>query len=177
MLGSGLCFSGAESGSAIHWTDAYGMYLAAAGATPVYQLLGKQGVIMQDEKPKIDVAYISGDLGYRYHDGGHTDAPDWPAFIQFASKYFNSKAPLDVTPETEIAQVDKAAGRAITSTVKITNQSVYRLHAPLWFVAKDLKAGRILTDAKGKTPEGNPYIAIPGDLKPGESVTLKVIVT
>jgi hypothetical protein len=45
-----------------------------------------------------------------------------------------------VTPETEIAQVDKAAGRAITSEVKITNQSVYRLRAPLWFVAKDLSA-------------------------------------
>lgn len=27
--------------------------------------------------------------GYRYHEGGHTDAPDWPAFFEFARKYIN----------------------------------------------------------------------------------------
>ena len=69
------------------WTDAYGMYLTGVGATPVYELLGKKGLVMPDEKPKVDVAYISGDIAYRYHDGGHTDAPDWPAFFEFAGKY------------------------------------------------------------------------------------------
>jgi hypothetical protein len=69
------------------WTDAYGMYLTCKEATPVYELLGKQGLVMTVPKPEVDVAYISGDIGYRYHKEGHVDAPDWPAFFEFASKY------------------------------------------------------------------------------------------
>jgi hypothetical protein len=44
------------------WTDLYGIYLTGAGATPVYQLLGKQGLIMPDAKPQVDFGYISGDM-------------------------------------------------------------------------------------------------------------------
>lgn len=70
------------------WTDPYGMYLACAGANPVYRLLNKRGLIMQDAKPQVDVGYVTGDIAFRYHTGGHTDVPDWPAFFQFAGKYF-----------------------------------------------------------------------------------------
>lgn len=80
-----------NSGTGDSWTDPYGMYLACAGATPVYELLGKAGLIMPDTEPQVDVAYISGDIGYRIHNGGHTDAPDWPAFFEFASKYVKSE--------------------------------------------------------------------------------------
>lgn len=73
------------------WTDPYGMYLTCVYASPVYELLGKKGLVMTDEKPQIDAAYISGDIGFRYHEGGHTDAPDWPAFFEFAEKYFKVK--------------------------------------------------------------------------------------
>lgn len=69
--------------------DPYGMYLTALYATPVYELLGKKGVIMTDPKPEIDKAYISGTIAYRYHKGGHTDAPDWPSFFEFAEKQLN----------------------------------------------------------------------------------------
>ena len=58
--------------------------------TPVYRLLGHEGLVMDDPKPEVDKAYIEGDLGYRYHDGGHTDAPDWPAFFEFARKYLDN---------------------------------------------------------------------------------------
>lgn len=70
-----------------HWTDPYGMYLTTVYASPVYELLGKKGIVMPDKKPNVDVAYISGDIGFRYHEGGHTDAPDWDAFFEFASRY------------------------------------------------------------------------------------------
>jgi hypothetical protein len=66
------------------WTDPYGIYLTGVGATPVYELLGKKGLIMPDEKPEVDKAYISGNIGYRYHNGGHIDVPDWPTFFEFA---------------------------------------------------------------------------------------------
>jgi hypothetical protein len=103
-------------------------------------------------------------LGYRYHNGGHTDAPDWPAFIQFAAKYFNSKAPADVTRETEITRS--------ANSVKIANISVYNLRAPLTYAAKNLRAGVTLANATGKTPEGDPCITLPAGLKPGEYVRI-----
>jgi len=74
-----------NGGAQDSWTDPYGIYLTAAGATPVYRLLGKRGLIMTDIKPKVDVGYISGEIGFRYHAEGHTDAPDWPAFFEFVS--------------------------------------------------------------------------------------------
>ncbi|HJX71143.1 MAG TPA: hypothetical protein VJ346_04305, partial [Bacteroidales bacterium] len=74
------------------WCDPYGMFLTTVEATPVYKLLGQQGIIMNDPKPVVNKAYIEGNLAYRYHEGGHTDAPDWPAFWQFAAKYIKTPA-------------------------------------------------------------------------------------
>jgi len=31
---------------------------------------------------------IDGDLAWRQHSAGHTDVPNWPTFITFASRYF-----------------------------------------------------------------------------------------
>jgi hypothetical protein len=70
------------------WSDPWGCYLTCLGATPVYRLLGGKGLVMEDSIPQLDQAYITGDLGYRYHDGGHTDQLDWPAFIAFAQSHF-----------------------------------------------------------------------------------------
>jgi hypothetical protein len=66
------------------------MYLTLVNATPVYELLGKKGIVMNDAKPQINVGYIEGNLAYRIHDGGHTDTPDWPAFFEFASKFIDA---------------------------------------------------------------------------------------
>ncbi len=79
------------------WTDPYGMFLTTVYASPVYKLLGRKGVIMPHEKPEVDKAYISGDIGFRYHDGGHTDSPDWPAFFEFASKYYKTRMTANKT--------------------------------------------------------------------------------
>ena len=73
------------------WSDTYGTYLTGVGATPVYELLGKKGVVVPGGgDPAIDVAYNEGDIGYRSHDGGHTPEPDWPAFVAFTKKYFDA---------------------------------------------------------------------------------------
>jgi len=76
-------------GTADQNTDANGMFLAAVGAGPVYKLLGKQDV-GATVMPAPDVALISGDLGFREHTGAHIQAPDWPSFIEFASKYLHA---------------------------------------------------------------------------------------
>jgi hypothetical protein len=71
--------------------DARGMFLAAVGAGPVYKLLGKAD-LGTTEMPKPNTALIDGDLAFRQHEGGHTDALDWPTFLTFASRYVSGPA-------------------------------------------------------------------------------------
>jgi hypothetical protein len=86
FIGSGV----SEQGEA--WTDPYGQYLSAAAASPVYELLGKPGLVMNDvteyngkkiPMPVTGKAYLSGGIGYRLHPGGHVAAPNYPAFREF----------------------------------------------------------------------------------------------
>jgi hypothetical protein len=70
-----------------YWVDAKGMFMAGAAAGEVYELLGKKGMGTNDF-PKLETSLIEGDIGFRQHAGGHTPAPNWPTFIQFAEKYF-----------------------------------------------------------------------------------------
>jgi len=68
------------------WVDAKGMFMAAAGAQPVYRLLGKKDMGTNDFPP-METALIDGDIAFRQHSQGHTDVPNWPTFITFASRY------------------------------------------------------------------------------------------
>ena len=38
-----------------------------------------------------DPLLIDGDIAWRQHRGGHTTGPNWPAFIDFASRYFEKR--------------------------------------------------------------------------------------
>jgi hypothetical protein len=73
------------------WVDAKGMFLAAVGAGPVYNLLGKKD-LGTSEFPPLETALVDGDVAFRQHRGGHTNGPNWPTFLQFAQRYFNSSA-------------------------------------------------------------------------------------
>jgi hypothetical protein len=70
------------------WADARGMFLAEVGAGPVYRLLGKKD-LGTTEFPPIETALLSGDLSFRQHSAGHTPAPNWPTFLDFASRYLH----------------------------------------------------------------------------------------
>jgi hypothetical protein len=95
------------------WEDARGMYISAAIAGPVWQLLGWPGQVIPPGTaftsnptnyntnsesiggtPPANVAFISGTVGYRRHSQGHTDVPEWPWFVTFASKYLNDVRPV-----------------------------------------------------------------------------------
>ncbi|MBQ7213096.1 MAG: hypothetical protein IJS25_01005 [Bacteroidales bacterium] len=76
-----------NGGTTSQWSDPYGMFLTARDASPVYELKGVKGLVMDDPKPVVDKAYIEGNIGFRYHEGGHTDTPDWPSFFEFAKKH------------------------------------------------------------------------------------------
>lgn len=70
------------------WADGMGMFKAEVAASPVYTLLGKKG-LGTSEFPPIETPLISGDLGFRQHSGGHTPAPNWPTFLNFAARYLD----------------------------------------------------------------------------------------
>jgi hypothetical protein len=78
------------------WVDAKGSFLAAVGAGPVYKLLGKKD-LGTSEFPAIETTLIDGDLGFRQHSAGHTDAPNWPTFLTFASRYFGAPSTAPAT--------------------------------------------------------------------------------
>jgi hypothetical protein len=80
-------FIGAGATEGDGWVDAKGMFIAAANAGPVYRLLGKRD-LGTNEFPTIGTALIDGDIAYRQHSEGHTPGPNWPTFLDFASRYF-----------------------------------------------------------------------------------------
>lgn len=79
--------AGATNGDG--WVDAKGMFLAGAGAGPVYRLLGRKD-LGTSEFPPIETGLMDGDIAFRQHSGGHTPGPNWPVFLDFAARYFKS---------------------------------------------------------------------------------------
>jgi len=77
--------SSGEVGDA--WVDARGMLMAAVAAGPVYKLLGKNDLGTQ-VYPPVGTSLVLGEIAFRQHDGGHTPGPNWPVFLDFASRYF-----------------------------------------------------------------------------------------
>jgi len=71
------------------WADAEGTFIAAVGSGPVYKLLGKKD-LGTAVTPPVGTPLIDGDVAFRQHSGGHTPAPNWPTFIQFASRYLKT---------------------------------------------------------------------------------------
>ena len=84
-------FIGAGATQGDGWVDAKGMFLAAVNAGSVYQLLGKRDLGTRDF-PSIEASLIDGDIAFRQHSGGHTTGPNWPTFINFASRYLATPA-------------------------------------------------------------------------------------
>jgi hypothetical protein len=69
------------------WQDAQGMFMAAVAASPVWDLLGAKG-LGTTTFPPMDTLIDSGEVAFRQHEYGHTPAPNWPYFIEFADKEF-----------------------------------------------------------------------------------------
>lgn len=68
------------------WIDAKGMFVAGVHAGPVYTLLGKKDLGSTD-MPQQETGLLNGEIAYRQHAGGHTTGPNWPFFIEYASRY------------------------------------------------------------------------------------------
>jgi hypothetical protein len=74
-----------QTGSTDLWSDPKGEYLSAVAASPVWKLLGKDGLAV-DHYPAPGEPVLS-TLGYSMHEGRHGILPyDWPVFLQFLQK-------------------------------------------------------------------------------------------
>lgn len=89
FVGAGLMARDEPGKPGDGWADAQGMFLAEVAAGPVYRLLGRRD-LGTTRFPAIETALISGDLAFRAHSGGHTPAPNWPTFLDFASHYLHA---------------------------------------------------------------------------------------
>jgi hypothetical protein len=77
-----------QTGNSDNWSDPKGEFLSAVSATPVYKLLGKQG-IDTDEMP-LASHLVGNTLAYYMHLGGHgTINSDWDIYIKFLQQNFN----------------------------------------------------------------------------------------
>lgn len=72
------------------WADPMGMFLAAVHAEPVYSLLGKTGLGTTTFPPE-GTALVDGELAFRQHSEGHTAAPNWPVWVEWAARYWDNR--------------------------------------------------------------------------------------
>ena len=92
FIGGGSTIGPASDAAA----DAPGSFLAAVAAGPVYKLLGKKDM-GATTLPPMETPLIDGEIAFRQHSDGHNDAPNWPAFLIFASRYLHGPAPPSAT--------------------------------------------------------------------------------
>ena len=86
-----------EKGDA-HWLDHEGSFMATVDANRVFALLGARGLEVDGDyrtakMPPVNQGLLSGELAWRQHDGGHTDAPNMKWFIQWAGKFIGYPPP------------------------------------------------------------------------------------
>ncbi|GHU26167.1 hypothetical protein AGMMS50256_02740 [Betaproteobacteria bacterium] len=74
-----------QTGRYDHAADPKGEFLAAVAATPVYELLGKQGLGALDWPPS---GTLLSDIGYHMNNSGH-GANDWQVHLDFLNKHVN----------------------------------------------------------------------------------------
>ena len=88
-----------EKGDA-KWLDQQGSYMATIAAGSVFKLVGAKDLgvsndYMKEKMPPVLTGFLDGELAWRQHDGGHTDAPNFQFFIPWASKLLKyNRTPL-----------------------------------------------------------------------------------
>jgi hypothetical protein len=86
-----------EKGDA-KWLDQQGSFMAAVAASPVFSLLGTKGLGISEDyhtanMPGVNVGLLDGQLAWRQHDGGHSDAPNMKFFLKWADGFIGHTRP------------------------------------------------------------------------------------
>jgi hypothetical protein len=84
------------------WLDQQGSFMATVAAGSVYRLLGAKdlglGADYRNAKmPPVNQGLLDGQLAWRQHDGGHTDAPNWKYFLPWADHFLNHPSAPNTT--------------------------------------------------------------------------------
>jgi hypothetical protein len=93
-----------EKGDA-KWLDQQGSFMAAVAAGPAFRLLGVKDLGTSDDylherMPPVNTGLLAGNLAWRQHDGGHTDAPNIEYFIKWADALSGRTAPVPAESPT-----------------------------------------------------------------------------
>jgi hypothetical protein len=78
------------------WLDQEGSYMATVDASRVFALVGAKGLegdALSAKMPPVNQGLLDGQLAWRQHDGGHTDAPNMKWFLQWADKFIGPTTP------------------------------------------------------------------------------------
>ena len=86
-----------EQGDA-KWLDHQGSFMATVDAGAVWRLLGAKDLGVTEDyhtakMPPVNVGLVDGQLAWRQHDGGHTDAPNMKWFLMWADKNIGHAPP------------------------------------------------------------------------------------
>ena len=81
-----------------NWLDHKGSFEATVDASRVFTLLGAKGLDIEGDyrtakMPPVNEGHLDGQLAWRQHDGGHTDAPNMKWFIEWADKFIGHTPP------------------------------------------------------------------------------------
>jgi hypothetical protein len=87
-----------EKGDA-KWLDQQGSFMATIAAGSIFKLLGAKDLgvsndYLTEKMPPVNSGLMDGELAWRQHDGGHTDAPNFKYFIPWASKFLKYEKTL-----------------------------------------------------------------------------------
>jgi hypothetical protein len=82
-----------EKGDA-KWLDHLGSFMATVDASRVFTLVGARGIGADGDyhtakMPPVNRGLLDGQLAWRQHDGGHTDAPNMKWFIEWVDKFID----------------------------------------------------------------------------------------
>jgi len=84
FIGGGALLTDPQYAPGDAWQDAEGMFKAAVAASPHGNCWDKRG--WGRRRFADGDADDSGRIAFRQHQYGHTQAPNWPAFMEFAEK-------------------------------------------------------------------------------------------
>jgi len=90
FIGGGALITDPEYAPGDAWQDAQGMFIAAVAAGPAWNLTGAEG-LGTSAFPPMNTFINTGRIAFRQHQYGHTPAPNWPYFLEFAQKQLGAK--------------------------------------------------------------------------------------
>jgi lysophospholipase L1-like esterase len=94
------------------WLDHHGSFMATVAAAAVFRLLGAKDLGVNEDyhdakMPPVNKGLLDGQLAWRQHDAGHTDAPNWKYFIPWADNFFNyHPAPWELPADQPVFRTD-----------------------------------------------------------------------